>query len=167
MDDWCTEEEDLSREFRKLRRNHNTSGFYEGFDIGKEQTVQQGFNEGFAAFGNLFFSIGQLLGTLEALLHHSLSNPNQKLDITIKKLKSDVEDLKNKIVSDINSKADEEEEGCCGGSNNGGCCKKIPLDQTKIAEEINELRDSTNAALKEIFNSSVSISNQDNPFTAL
>ena len=46
------EREGLDREWRARREEHWSSGYREGLEAGKHETVQQGFNEGGMGFAN-------------------------------------------------------------------------------------------------------------------
>ena len=52
----------LDAESNALRRAHETAGMREGYEAGKEETVQEGFDQGFRLASTAGFAWGEALG---------------------------------------------------------------------------------------------------------
>lgn len=52
----------------RLRSTHTTNGYREGLSAGKEQFLQEGFDEGYALGAEIGAASGRLIGVLEALV---------------------------------------------------------------------------------------------------
>lgn len=62
------EDEADDMDYRKMKQSHETAGYREGLDSGKEANLQQGFNQGFIYGANMSREWGKLRGVLSALM---------------------------------------------------------------------------------------------------
>ena len=70
-DEEAAGKEHLEREWRAREANFHSSGYLEGLEAGKRETVQRGFNEGFADGSLQGFEWGAARGALSAM--HALA----------------------------------------------------------------------------------------------
>uniref|UniRef100_A0A8H7NJW2 Protein YAE1 n=1 Tax=Bionectria ochroleuca TaxID=29856 RepID=A0A8H7NJW2_BIOOC len=61
-------------DMRRLETEHTTAGYREGIALGKEATLQQGFDEGYSVGAALGLQAGQLLGLLEGIAEAAKAN---------------------------------------------------------------------------------------------
>jgi hypothetical protein len=54
-------------DMRRLETEHNTAGYREGIALGKEATLQEGFDQGYSIGAAIGLQAGQLLGLLEGI----------------------------------------------------------------------------------------------------
>ncbi|KAI1433259.1 hypothetical protein GGR50DRAFT_514793 [Xylaria sp. CBS 124048] len=58
---------EISLDARRLQAQYNTVGYREGINAGKAETIQAGFDSGFALGANIGLRAGQVLGLLEGI----------------------------------------------------------------------------------------------------
>lgn len=58
----------LPPDIRRLQVTHSTEGYREGITVGKAQSIQTGFDEGYSLGANVGLKAGQLLGLLEGIV---------------------------------------------------------------------------------------------------
>ncbi|KAI1394507.1 hypothetical protein F4819DRAFT_277849 [Hypoxylon fuscum] len=61
------DEDVLSLDTRRLQAQHTTEGYRDGITLGKAESIQTGFDEGFSLGGNIGLKAGRILGILEGL----------------------------------------------------------------------------------------------------
>lgn len=130
----------------KLSEIHRKDGFREGYDIGRERKLQEGFNFGFKHAANISFSLSSLQFLLESLLTHDFITTKQETrilelieqiknakkqainqwEISVKQAQNSTRE-NNECESDqCECKPNEEkqENSCCSEKNSGqNCCK--------------------------------------------
>ncbi|KAH8824105.1 hypothetical protein DL96DRAFT_1670793 [Flagelloscypha sp. PMI_526] len=84
MDDIWGNESLSNLEWNKIDNDFTTAGYREGITAGKESSLQEGFDSGFAQIGvPLGHNLGNLRGIASALLSYLSSSSHSSLDPTV------------------------------------------------------------------------------------
>lgn len=59
--------ENLHPDIRRLETEHSTAGYREGVHVGKQETLQKGFDEGYPLGAAIGLQAGQIVGLLEGI----------------------------------------------------------------------------------------------------
>lgn len=66
-------------DMRRLETEHATAGYREGINIGKQATLQKGFDEGYTMGAAIGLQAGQILGVLEGIVEALKGHNNETL----------------------------------------------------------------------------------------
>jgi hypothetical protein len=58
---------DVVSDFERLRSTHVTAGYRDGISVGKEASIQNGFDEGFALGGEIGRAVGYIIGCVQGI----------------------------------------------------------------------------------------------------
>jgi hypothetical protein len=75
------EEEELNRESEQRRERYYNTGYRDGIDIGRTETVQKGFNRGYLRGIKEGFEYGQIRGAINSIkfIHNSSNSSNSSI----------------------------------------------------------------------------------------
>jgi hypothetical protein len=86
QDDSRDEDHVHPSDMRRLEAEHSTAGYREGIALGKEATLQKGFDEGYPLGAAIGLQAGHLLGMLEAIYEATRTLPNDAAAAKIEQL---------------------------------------------------------------------------------
>lgn len=75
-------------DMRRLQTDHSTAGYREGVNIGKQDSLQKGFDEGYTLGAAIGLQAGQILGVLEGIAE--ALHDNKEMDQLLEKAKDEL-----------------------------------------------------------------------------